>query len=739
MVTVTFVNPDGSESVIAEQGREGYEIISCETTVGLDTVSSGEISIPATNKMRNVLRGRNPTIAIYEDQTRVFIGSCASPLEEDIFGNMKCSLDGALSWLADITKPPFLVDGSMNISVKEYLTRLVTQYNAATRTERQIKLGGVTVSGLASATHSDEYTTMLDLIREAREKNGGYLLEIMGGKGDLPRIDYIDEPTIRNPNPLYFGENLLTLNESLSFDEYASRICATGQNGLTYTAIDTDAEQIWGRVDYPLRSNAETAEELKDEADALLAIMSKPFRAVTAEVVDKGKHYLPGQIATLKDEETGLTVDLLVQSVTRNHMSGKKVVTCGREKIPDFTARGGATAPDIRQAQTDALAYETNVEAASDAWHGFTTGWNVTKNEDIINMSRGEFEPDNLDSTQMLTWSKVTDTNFWFTPQLYRPLDMPLDHSHSAIGGTSDRLYWVVQSADFSHNVRATFRLGSSVDPARTSSEAYPMNRPFIRLNVNGRRATPPSAAAITTVPATNLATVARTYLTARENGVREFAYGDNWTYRTPDYVFTPIDADDERPAGRGLMECDTLAFMALIGMDYAHSPYAGTAMTADFNTVMAAHFASGGAAWSYGWTGLTEQLAKPINGEWTNGLGGRIIDQSGMGWWLWDNGFVFRPTVENADGEKELDLSQLKQGDLALFRRVPCSMFDNLGHIGIIDIIDGEPYVIHVTIEGWTQGKVIVRSRLKDQFYQIKPGRYSLEDTYFARIDYGN
>lgn len=735
MVTVTFVNADGTESVIAEQGREGFEILGCETTVALDTVSSGEIRIPATNKMRNVLRGRNPTIAIYEDQTRVFIGSCASPLTEDIYGNLKCSLDGALSWLGDITKPPFYVDASMNMSIEVYLSRIVTQYNAAARAERQIKFGGVTVSGLASASHSDEYCTMLDLIREVREKNGGYLLEAMGGRGDLPRIDYFDEPTIRNPYPLYFGENILSLNESLSFDEYASRICATGQNGLTYTAIDTDAERIWGRVDYPLRSNAETAEELKDEADALLAIMAKPFRAVTAEVVDKGKHYLPGQIATLIDRKTGLTVDLLVQSVTRNHMSGKKVVTCGREKIPDFTARGGAASPDIRQAKTDALAYETNVDAKTDAWHGFTTGWNVTKNEDIINMSKGEFEPDNSDNTKLLTWSKSAHGDFWFTPQLYRPLDMPLDHSHSAIDGTSDRLYWAVQSADFSHNVRATFRLGSSINPASTSSDAYPMNRPFIRLNVNGRRATPPSTPRITTVPATNLATVARTYLTAREGGTRAFAYGANWTYRSTAAVFTPTDQEDERPAGRGLMECDTLAFMCLIGMDYTHSPYAGNSATADFDTIMSAHFASGGAASAYGWTANTKQIAVPINGEWANGLGGRMVDQSGMGWWLWDNSFVFRPV--DADGN--LDLSQLKQGDIVMFRRVPCSMFDNLGHIGIIDIVDGEPYVIHVTIEGWTQGKVIVRSRLKDEFYQLKPGRYSLEDTYFARIDYGN
>ena len=733
MVYVTIINADGSETVIAEQGRDGYEIVSCQSTVGLDTVSSASITVPASNRARNVLRGKNPTIAIYEDNVRVFIGSPASPITEDIYGNIIVSLDGALSWLADICKPPFRLDANENVSVTEYLTRLVTQYNAAARAERHVKLGGVTVSGIAHASHRDSYTTILDLVREVRENYGGYLLEIMGSKGDVPRLDYIAEPVIKNPMPLFFGENLVSLEQALSFDEYASRICATnGEDGVSYTATDTDAEQTWGRVDYPLKSNAETEEELQELAASLLAVMSKPFKTVTAEVIERKRNYLPGQYVDLVDRKTGLSVELLVQTVETDHLLGKRTVTCGREKIADFTARGGATSPEIRAVATDALVYETNVEAATDAWHGFTVGWNVTKNEDIINMSKGEFEPDNSDNTQLLTWSKSTLGDFWFTPQLYRPLDMPLDHSHSAIDGTSDRLYWAVQSADFSHNVRATFRLGSPINPASTSSDAFPMNRPFIRLNVNGRRAIPPSAATVTTVPSTNLATVARTYLTARENGA-EFAYGSNWTYRSSDAVFTPVAAEDERPAGRGLMECDTLAFMCLIGMDYAHSPYAGSAQTADFDTVMAAHFASGGAASAYNWTGLTEQLAKPINGAWTNGLGGRIVDQSGMGWWFWDNGFVFRPL----DANGKLDLTQLKSGDLALFRRVPCAMFDNLGHIGVIDIVDGEVYVIHVTVEAWTDGKVVVRSRLKDEFYNLSPGRYSLTDTYFARINY--
>lgn len=337
MVTVTFVNADGTESVIAEQGRDGYEINACESTTGLDIVSSATIGIPATNKMRNVLRGRSATIAIYEDMTRVFIGSVSSPIVEDALGNVKVSLDGALSWLGDITKPPFKVSAASGKTVATYMGNLVDQYNAGARAERQIKLGGVTVDGVVEVMHSTEYKTMLDLIREIREMHGGYLLEVMGGRGDLPRIDYIAQPTIKNPHPLYFGENLKSLEDVLSFDGYASRVCASTNDGLTYVATDTTAEQLWGRVDRAYSSQAESSAELQADANAVLASAKNPIQKVTAEAVDAKAHYLPSQLVDIIDRKTGVRVELTVLEVRANHMTGERSITCGTERPADFS------------------------------------------------------------------------------------------------------------------------------------------------------------------------------------------------------------------------------------------------------------------------------------------------------------------------------------------------------------------------------------------------------------------
>ena len=383
-------------------------------------------------------------------------------------------------------------------------------------------------------------------------------------------------------------------------------------------------------------------------------------------------------------------------------------------------------------------------------WTGFGVGWDVAKNGNTIQMSRCEFEPENRDRTALLTWTQsAREGGLWYSGELARPLDMPVEAYSAVLSGSADRRFWTSVFASNFTPTRVAFRLGSPVKPVDPSTQEDAETtlpdgrRPYVRLLVSGRRASPPETAGEPCMPDTgsgaqtlNLATIAKTYLTARENG-RRFRYGNNWPYR----LFEDVNDAD----GKALMECDTLALMALIGMRYEDSPYANTAAnaTADFDAVIAAWTATNaanGIPWFQMSSDQTVQLVKQIDGAWINGLGGRIIDQGAMAWWLWDNGCVFRPMKTDEAGKKTLDLTQLRSGDLVLFRRIPCRMFDNVGHIGVIDVDpDGTVYVIHVTLGSWTGGDVVVRSRLEDEFFALAPGRYRMEDAYFARIPYGS
>lgn len=408
-----------------------------------------------------------------------------------------------------------------------------------------------------------------------------------------------------------------------------------------------------------------------------------------------------------------------------------KEVTIGeiQKSITDTIAT--MMAEQERANKPSGTAAVTSTDEACTGWKGFGVGWDCAQAAMTIQMSRSEFEPD----SGSLTWQQATGADYWYTTQLYRPLDMPLEPYNAAASGMSDRLFVTdVFASDFT-TTRVKFRLGSPVDPAvyDASDPQFPMARPYIRLKVSGRRATPPRTPRIAAVTgSTSLATIAGTFLAAREGQQRRFKYGANWPYRGSNAV---NDAD-----GNALMECDSLALMSLIGMTYNSSPWADTTpnATADFDTVMASWFAGG--AVNVPWISDTTELVRQVGGVWINGLGGRIVDQGAMTWWFWDNELVFRPERQDTDGKWVLDLTQLRSGDLVMFRRPQSRFFDHVGHIGVIDRdMDGTVYVIHVTEGAWTNNEVVVRSRLEDEFFAIKPGRYQIGDMYFARIPNGS
>lgn len=264
---------------------------------------------------------------------------------------------------------------------------------------------------------------------------------------------------------------------------------------------------------------------------------------------------------------------------------------------------------------------------------------------------------------------------------------------------SDDEMY--ITNCNSVNPARVRFRLVAPRDDYDFSEKEH-----YVSLNIVGERAKPK------TYPAqpysgygTNVVNVVKTYVQAREGG-RAFAYGANFIYYGSDKV------NDEN--GRAMMECDTLVFMALCGIPYADSPYADTTpnLTYDFNDLVTNPHSY---PWALPWKNYAE-------------YGGRITNTSAMNWYNWFNGFEFT------------DLNSLKSGDVAIFRRTSANAFDNIGHIGIIEIVNENgvdvPYLYHVSTAQYTDGKIVDRVRLTE-FYEKSAGRYRPADTYFMRPSY--
>lgn len=351
-------------------------------------------------------------------------------------------------------------------------------------------------------------------------------------------------------------------------------------------------------------------------------------------------------------------------------------------------------------------ALERPLKSTCAGWVGFNKGWNIAKNGEIFTLSKSV-------SVRVESMTEVTEKGYWYSNKFTVPVDCPIYlASGSVISGSK-----FLNFHSFNYDTgNVSFVIGSPV-------KYIPPFQVYCRIVVQARRPIPPGAPEQGVIPGDTgnkgAYLCAKSFLDAREAG-REFAYGRNFMYSSSNKV---NDA-----TGKALMECDNLVMMAILGIDYAHSPYADDTpdLTFDFNNLVVNPMGL------YPWTARTAPMVKQTNGQWVNGYGARITATSTIAWYLWTNGYVFS------------DKTQAQTGDIALFRRAQDTnqdgydngFFDNVGHMGIIERAEDGLYLLHVTIEKWTAGKVLVRTKL-DNFYNLAPGRYHPEDTIFARINF--
>lgn len=353
-------------------------------------------------------------------------------------------------------------------------------------------------------------------------------------------------------------------------------------------------------------------------------------------------------------------------------------------------------------------ALERPLKSTCAGWVGFNKGWNVAKNGEIFTLSKSV-------SITVDRMTEVSEGGYWYSSTFTVPVDCPIYLASGSVMAGSKFLNFHSFNYDTGN---VSFSIGSPVKYTTPFTV-------FCRIVVQARRPIPPTAPKQGVVPGDTgnkgAYLCAKSFLDARQAG-REFAYGRNFMYSSSNKV---NDA-----TGKALMECDNLVMMAILGIDYGHSPYADDTpdLTFDFNNLVVNPMGL------YPWTARTAPMVKQTNGKWVNGYGSRITAASTIAWYLWTNGYVFS------------DKTQAQTGDIALFRRAQDTnpdgydngFFDNVGHMGVIERAEDGLYLLHVTIEKWTAGNVLVRTKL-DDFYNLAPGRYHPEDTIFARINFSN
>lgn len=311
---------------------------------------------------------------------------------------------------------------------------------------------------------------------------------------------------------------------------------------------------------------------------------------------------------------------------------------------------------------------------------GFNKGWKVMVNRNIVNMSLSRYFT--------ISTTKIAETDLYISPIYKFAIDMPVtEFAFSGISASDN--CWLT-------NVNAT---KNTISFRVMSNQELTSQRVVIKIEGTGTIGNANDKPSSTPITAgADILKIAKTYLNSKTSG-RKYSYGVNFTYNSSDLV--------NNASGKALMECDTLVVMCLLGIPYADSPYADDtpSLTYEFDNLTV------NPTGNYGWA------ISNIKNDTT--YGGRLTATSTLNWYFWGTTGLFK------------DVNSVADGDIVIFRR-DNNQFDYIGHMGVIEKIDGEPYMIHVTSANYSDGEILTRVKLSD-FY--KYGRYYPEDTYFWRI----
>lgn len=186
----------------------------------LNNVPQLTFALPSVNPNRGYIVPFISVIRAYIDGSLVFMGRAFTP-EYDWNNTAIYTCEGVLGYLNDTIMRPYGYSGTATF----VLNKILTTHNSQVEAKKQIQLGTVNVSG-SFGIEEDEYSTCMDALAKVLEMLPGYIkIRVSGG---VTYLDYLQQYTTANTQPIRFGENLLDLKKYKSIEELKTAIIPLG-------------------------------------------------------------------------------------------------------------------------------------------------------------------------------------------------------------------------------------------------------------------------------------------------------------------------------------------------------------------------------------------------------------------------------------------------------------------------------------------------------------------------------
>lgn len=229
--------------------EDGYAVTSPKVKLSLNSADALECTIPTQNPLYGQISKLKSVVKVYDGPRRIFRGRVIDS-ETDFYNRQKLTAQGELAFLNDSLLRPYDYTGT----VSGYFAMLINQHNAQVDSEKQFRVGNVTVTDAndyivrsnseASKTWPEMKSKLLDLL-------GGYIIsryEVENGQ-EVEYLDYLADSGGHNSQPIVFAENLLDLEQYIDASEVCTVLVPYGKSDGE-TGVRLDIKSVNDGKDY---------------------------------------------------------------------------------------------------------------------------------------------------------------------------------------------------------------------------------------------------------------------------------------------------------------------------------------------------------------------------------------------------------------------------------------------------------------------------------------------------------
>lgn len=217
------------DSLIFDTQREDLKLFEPQLDLEVNKTGSFTFTIDSAHPHYDKLKKLKSIIKVYQDNYLLFRGRILND-GQGWYNEKQVSCEGELAFLLDSIQRPYdFQSGENHTTVSELFTYFITNHNAQVDTDKQFKVGNITVTDendYIVRADSTYLNTWESIEKKLIDSFGGYLWVRHESDGNY--IDYLSDFTTLSPQAVEFGKNLLSLTKTIKGENIATALIPLG-------------------------------------------------------------------------------------------------------------------------------------------------------------------------------------------------------------------------------------------------------------------------------------------------------------------------------------------------------------------------------------------------------------------------------------------------------------------------------------------------------------------------------